>query len=75
MVINIGVTESTIQWVTYEYFKLMFAEKREKKRIASGNLTQPDKKWLWFDKLAAAASAKFIAAGISYPHEVCFILF
>jgi hypothetical protein len=52
----------------------MFAERRERKRIASGNLTQSDKIWLWFDKLAAAASAKFIAAAISYPHEVCFIL-
>lgn len=34
---------------------------------------QSNSKWQWFDKLAAAALSKLIAAAISYPHEVCFI--
>ncbi|GBB95989.1 hypothetical protein RclHR1_02660010 [Rhizophagus clarus] len=66
----LGVTESTIQWVTYEYFKLAFAEKRESKHIESGNLMHSNSKLQWSDKLTAAALAKLIAAGISYPHEV-----
>ncbi|RIA90225.1 mitochondrial pyrimidine nucleotide transporter [Glomus cerebriforme] len=66
----LGVIESTIQWVTYEYFKLAFAEKRERKQIASGNLMQSSDRWQWSDKLTAAAFSKLIAAGISYPHEV-----
>ncbi|PKK80059.1 mitochondrial carrier protein RIM2 [Rhizophagus irregularis] len=66
----LGITESTIQWVTYEYFKLSLAEKRKSKHIESGNLMQSNSKWQWFDKLAAAALSKLIAAAISYPHEV-----
>lgn len=61
--------------MTYEYFKSSLAEKRKSKHIESGNLMQSNGKWQWVDNLAAAAIAKLIAAGISYPHEVCFIRF
>jgi hypothetical protein len=59
--------------VTYEYFKLKFAERRKNEHIESGNLMQSDGKGKWVDKLTAAAFSKLIAAGISYPHEVCFM--
>ncbi|CAI2165043.1 7844_t:CDS:2 [Funneliformis geosporum] len=66
----LGITEGTIQWVTYEYLKSTFAKNREKRRNVSGDIIKSDDKWPWFDKLAAAASAKLIAACVSYPHEV-----
>ena len=67
----LGVSESTIQWVTYEYFKGMLARRRER-RLAQG---LPDNTVLenaveWAGKLGAAAGAKLMAAGIAYPHEV-----
>ncbi len=70
-----GVTEGTIQWVTYEYLKLKFAEKRERRQIKISDLTQSNDMWSWFDKLASAALSKLIAACISYPHEVYSIKF
>jgi hypothetical protein len=57
--------------VTYEYFKLALAKRRRQNE--SGNLKQSNEQWKWSDKLVSAAIAKLIAAGVSYPHEVCFI--
>ena len=61
----LGVTEGTIQWVLYE--KLMLSMRTE----GQGPMSQ------WMGMLGSAGTAKFIAALISYPHEVripfCFI--
>lgn len=66
----LGVTESTLQWVLYEQMKLGLA-RREQRLLASGK--EPgvwDQTVAWTGKLCAAGSAKFVAALITYPHEV-----
>ncbi|BFZ58651.1 Pyrimidine nucleotide transporter, mitochondrial [Savitreella phatthalungensis] len=67
----LGVSESTIQWTTYEYFKSVLARRRER-RLAQGlpDNTTFESVVEWAGKLGAAAGAKLIAAGIAYPHEV-----
>ena len=67
----LGVTESTLQWVLYEQMKLGLA-RREQRLLASGR--EPgvwDQTVSWTGKLCAAGSAKFVAALVTYPHEVC----
>lgn len=66
----LGVTESTLQWVLYEQMKLRLS-RREQRLLASGR--EPgvwDQTVSWTGKLCAAGSAKFVAALITYPHEV-----
>lgn len=53
----LGVVESTMQWVIYEHLK---------GRLQSHEKRQP----AWVDFFGAAATAKFIAAVLAYPHEV-----
>ncbi|KNG47427.1 mitochondrial carrier protein rim2 [Stemphylium lycopersici] len=66
----LGVTESTLQWMLYEQMKLSLA-RREERVIASGKPpTIWDQTVAWTGKLTAAGSAKFVAALITYPHEV-----
>lgn len=66
----LGVTESTLQWMLYEQMKLSLA-RREERVIASGKPpTVWDQTVAWTGKLTAAGSAKFVAALITYPHEV-----
>ncbi|CAG8541223.1 10786_t:CDS:2 [Diversispora eburnea] len=64
----LGVTESTIQWVSYEFFKSKLAERRERREIIG------DQKPYWgigmIDNFFAAGTSKFLAACVSYPHEV-----
>lgn len=66
----LGVTESTLQWMLYEQMKLSLA-RREERVAASG---RPPNIWdqtiAWSGKVTAAGAAKFIAAIITYPHEV-----
>ncbi|CAG8811540.1 5261_t:CDS:2, partial [Gigaspora rosea] len=62
----LGVTESTIHWVAYEYLKSKLSERR---KIISGESVQPFHLRM-FDNLLAAGLSKFVAACISYPHEV-----
>ena len=66
----LGVSESTLQWVLYERMKL-FLRTREKELVASGRAQTT---WDWVlrhgGELGAAGSAKFLAALITYPHEV-----
>jgi solute carrier family 25 protein 33/36 len=66
----LGVTESTLQWMLYEQMKLGLA-RREARLVASG---KPPSIWDqtvgWTGKLFAAGGAKFVAALITYPHEV-----
>lgn len=66
----LGVTESTLQWMMYERMKLYLA-RREERLIASGKPpTLWDETVGWTGNLAAAGAAKFIAALVTYPHEV-----
>lgn len=66
----LGVTESTIHWMLYEQMKIALAG-REERLVNSG---RPPTKWdqtvAWTGKVSAAGAAKFVAALITYPHEV-----
>lgn len=66
----LGVVESTMQWTLYEQMKLGLAKREE--RIA--NSGRPPTAWdqtvAWTGKVSAAGSAKFVAALLTYPHEV-----
>ena len=66
----LGVSESTLQWVLYERMKL-FLRDREKELAAS---ERAHTTWDWVlrhgGELGAAGSAKFLAALVTYPHEV-----
>ncbi|ORY74591.1 mitochondrial carrier domain-containing protein, partial [Protomyces lactucae-debilis] len=67
----LGVSESIIQWTTYEYFKGMIARRtiRRKQQGLPDNTTL-ENAIEWAGKLGAAAGAKLVAAGFAYPHEV-----
>lgn len=66
----LGVTESTLQWVLYEQMKKRLAS-RDARLLASGRQpTTWDETVTWSGKLGAAGGAKFIAALVTYPHEV-----
>ncbi|KAJ3188224.1 hypothetical protein HDU85_005374 [Gaertneriomyces sp. JEL0708] len=71
----LGLTESTLQFATYEYLKKHWVEERRMERQAllpesarGSTLAQSPADWL--DTFAAAAFAKLGAAIITYPHEV-----
>ncbi|RUP48893.1 hypothetical protein BC936DRAFT_143728 [Jimgerdemannia flammicorona] len=71
----LGVAESTIQWVVYEQLKSMIAESKvQKEGLPLSSLQSSDiggkSPKDWVGHLGSAAVAKFIAACISYPHEV-----
>jgi len=67
----LGVTESTLHWMLYEQMKLSLA-KREERILNSGKeLTTWDHTVTWAGRVSAAGTAKFIAALVTYPHEVC----
>lgn len=69
----LGVTESTLQWTLYEQMKLSLA-RREERIVASGRpRTLWDDTVAWTGKISAAGTAKFVAALITYPHEVTVI--
>ena len=66
----LGVSESTLQWVLYEQAKRSLA-RREAELASSGRIpTFWDRTVEWSGKLTAAGGAKFVAALITYPHEV-----
>lgn len=67
----LGVSESTIQWTTYEYFKSIIARRSAmRKEEGLPENTNLESAIEWAGKLGAAATAKLFAAGIAYPHEV-----
>ncbi|OCK83148.1 mitochondrial carrier [Lepidopterella palustris CBS 459.81] len=66
----LGVTESTLQWVLYEQMKLWLAQREERVLRSGLPPTFWDQTVAWTGKLGAAGSAKFVAALITYPHEV-----
>lgn len=66
----LGVSESTLQWVSYERVKL-YLKSRESELLASGrDWTIWDHTLAWGGKVGAAGIAKLFAAIITYPHEV-----
>lgn len=69
----IGLSETTIQFTTYEYFKKLVRQKKERKgvdRHVKKHSPVAQKVIEWADDFVCAAGAKFIASGITYPHEV-----
>lgn len=65
----LGVTESTMQWVLYEKLKSV-AGSRERAQQARGGATGSEEAVNWGLKISAAGTAKFVAAIVTYPHEV-----
>ena len=66
----LGVTESTAQWVLYEQLKMLLKRRKERILITGREPNIWDRTIDWGGKIAAAGSAKFFAALITYPHEV-----
>ena len=66
----LGVSESTLQWVSYERIKL-YLKSRDSELLKSGrDWTTWDHTVSWGGKVGAAGIAKLFAAIITYPHEV-----
>ncbi|KAF1841446.1 mitochondrial carrier [Cucurbitaria berberidis CBS 394.84] len=66
----LGVTESTLQWVLYEQMKLSLARREERVAASGRPPTVWDQTVELTGKVSAAGAAKFVAALITYPHEV-----
>jgi solute carrier family 25 protein 33/36 len=66
----LGVTESTLQWTMYEQMKIYLARREERVANSGLPLTTWDHTVSWTGKISAAGVAKFIAALVTYPHEV-----
>ncbi|KJX93654.1 mitochondrial carrier protein rim2 [Zymoseptoria brevis] len=66
----LGVSESTLQWVMYEQAKASLARRQERLDASGLAPNAWDKTVMWTGKLFAAGGAKFVAALITYPHEV-----
>lgn len=62
----LGVAEGTIQWVTYEKMKRYFAERR----LGESSNKNNSNEGTWSEFWISATIAKFLAAIITYPHEV-----
>ncbi|KAF1804998.1 mitochondrial carrier domain-containing protein [Mucor lusitanicus] len=65
----LGVAEGTIQWVIYENLKKKWSVSKDDLQLNQkmyGGKTLQD----WAGHLGAAATSKFVAACIAYPHEV-----
>jgi solute carrier family 25 protein 33/36 len=66
----LGVSESTLQWVLYERAKASLARRQALLDASNREPNVWDKTVQWTGKLTAAGGAKFVAALITYPHEV-----
>lgn len=66
----LGVSESTLQWVLYEQAKRSLSRRQEDLLRSGRQATFWDRTVEWTGKLTAAGGAKFVAALITYPHEV-----
>jgi solute carrier family 25 protein 33/36 len=64
----LGVAEGTIQWVIYENLKKKWSTSPNSNIQSNkiGGKTAQD----WIGHLGAAATSKFVAACVAYPHEV-----
>jgi hypothetical protein len=66
----LGVTESTVQWVLYEQMKKSLAKREERITLIGRARTTWDHAVDATGSMAAAGSAKLVAALATYPHEV-----
>lgn len=66
----LGVSESTLQWVLYEQAKRSLARRQALLENSNREPNVWDRTVQWTGKLTAAGGAKFVAALITYPHEV-----
>lgn len=66
----LGVSESTLHWMLYEQAKRSLARRQTLLEQSGRQPNAWDKTVEWTGKLTAAGGAKFIAALITYPHEV-----
>lgn len=66
----LGVSESTLQWVLYEQAKASLARRQLALEESGRTPNYWDRTVEYTGKLTAAGGAKFIAALITYPHEV-----
>lgn len=66
----LGVSESTLQWVLYEQAKRSLSKREMDLALSGRTPTFWDRTVEWSGKLTAAGGAKFVAALITYPHEV-----
>lgn len=66
----LGVSESTLQWVLYEQAKKSLALRQQTLTLSGRQPTWWDKTVQFSGQLTAAGGAKFVAALVTYPHEV-----
>ncbi|CZT04598.1 hypothetical protein WAI453_007792 [Rhynchosporium graminicola] len=66
----LGVTEVSLHWVIYEEMKKSLANREERINLSGRTKTWWDKTVEWTGKTGAAGGAKFVAALVTYPHEV-----
>ena len=66
----LGVSESTLQWVLYEQAKRSLSKRETELALSGRQPTLWERTVEWSGKLTAAGGAKFVAALITYPHEV-----
>lgn len=66
----LGVTESTMQWALYERMKRYLREREELLALSKQPPTVWDRTINQTGELVAAGAAKFVAALLTYPHEV-----
>lgn len=66
----LGVSESTLQWVLYERAKRSLHLRQQDLILSGRQPTLWDRTVEYTGKLTAAGGAKFVAALITYPHEV-----
>ncbi|KAG0168392.1 hypothetical protein DFQ28_008429 [Apophysomyces sp. BC1034] len=64
----LGVVEGTLQWVIYEDLKRKWAV--PKSEVSQGRTIGGKGLRDWMGNVGAAAISKFVAACVSYPHEV-----
>lgn len=71
----LGVAESTMHWMLYEQIKRSLARREERVTLSGRPKNWWDHTIDWTGKFGAAGFSKFVAAVITYPHEVGFIHF
>ncbi|EAQ90010.1 hypothetical protein CHGG_06629 [Chaetomium globosum CBS 148.51] len=66
----LGVAESTMHWMLYEQIKRSLVRREERIALSGRSKGWWDHTVDWTGKFGAAGFSKFIAAVITYPHEV-----
>lgn len=62
----VGISETIVHFVIYEFFKAQIKEQRLKNQKSSDNFD----KYMFFQYMIASAASKSCACAIAYPHEV-----